>query len=168
MARRKAIKVTGLDRVVRGLNESLKKIENKTVAGLLEAAILVRGESQRITPVDTGNLRASAYIVYGGGDKTPKARAASSFKVKKKKAGGQAVVDRLTSKHKQIVEERKGGTGWAEPFAEVGYTAYYAVDVHEAPAGRTFKVGQSKFLEQALRNNSRNIFKIIQRRASII
>ena len=158
----KGIKITGLQKVIVGLNKALKKVKNKTTAGMLEAAVLVKGESLRITPIDTGNLRNSAYITWGGGKvKTRGEMGGGSFDVNAE--GGQKVA----AEHSGKVEARKSKRP-KEPFAEVGYTAYYAVDVHEAPPNRSFKVGQSKFLEQALRNNSRNIFKIIQRRASII
>lgn len=161
---RKPIKVTGLDKVVAGLNRELKKIQGKTTAGLLEAALLIRGESQRLTPVDTGNLRASPYIVWGGGKVKTRAKAdVPSFNI------GDKSGQRVATEHGTKIEERKNVTkGKVQPFAEIGYTAFYAPIVHEAPAGTRFKVGQSKFLEQALVNNSKRVFAIIKRRAKIL
>ena len=34
---------------------------SRAVAGVRAAALLIRGEAQRITPIDTGNLKASAF-----------------------------------------------------------------------------------------------------------
>jgi|TARA_R100000789_G_scaffold96157_1_gene97298 hypothetical protein len=158
----KAVKITGLDKVVKGLNKSLKKIKNKTVAGMLEAAVLVKGESLRITPIDTGNLRNSAYITWGGGKVKTRSRIEQGTFDTSDKSGAK-----VATEHNPTVERRKS-IMTVNPFAEIGYTAHYAAAVHEAPQSRKFTVGQSKFLEQALRNNSRNIFKIIQRRASIV
>lgn len=53
--------VRGLERVIRNINAEVKKIEGRTTAGLLAAGLKVQAEAQRRTPVDTGNLRASAY-----------------------------------------------------------------------------------------------------------
>ncbi len=159
---RKIAKIKGLDKVVKGLNKAVKRIKGRTTAGMLEAAVLVKAESVRITPIDTGNLRNSAYITWGGGKVKTRGRVSRAKFDTEDKSGA-----RVASEHGSVVNERKAIMK-VEPFAEVGYTAYYAAAVHEAPQSRKFTVGQSKFLEQALRNNSRNIFKIIQRRASIV
>jgi len=53
--------ITGLDKVLRNLNREITGIRNRSKAGLREAALVVRRRSMQLTPVDTGNLRASAY-----------------------------------------------------------------------------------------------------------
>jgi len=57
----KPVVITGLDVVLRNLNREILGIKNRTRAGLREAALMVRRRSQQLTPVDTGNLKASAY-----------------------------------------------------------------------------------------------------------
>jgi hypothetical protein len=51
----------GTRRVIANLNSEIKKIENRSAKGLTVAALRVRRASQQKTPVDEGNLRASAF-----------------------------------------------------------------------------------------------------------
>ena len=51
----------GLSQIERNLNKEIKKIKGRTKAGLWQAALLVRAQSQRLTPVDIGNLKGSAF-----------------------------------------------------------------------------------------------------------
>ena len=139
-----ALTLTGTDNVLRNLNREINKIEGRSMAGLAEAALFVRAEAQRLTPVAIGNLKDSAYT-----------------------------------------EPIRGLSG---PAYEIGYTALYAPFVHENPrAGKTggvapdgtpypttkaglptwSEVGQWKFLETALKENTVKILRIIQRRAVI-
>lgn len=53
--------ITGTDKVLRNLNREILGIQNRTRAGMREAALVVRKRSQELTPVDTGHLKASAY-----------------------------------------------------------------------------------------------------------
>ena len=109
--------VQGLDEVLKNLNREIKEIEGATLSGLWDAGLQIQRVSQSRTPVDTGNLKGSAYT-------------------------------RRTS----------------DDGVEIGYTANYAIYVHEnMEAAHTN--GQAKFLESALRDNQRNIIKIIERRA---
>ena len=43
------------------------KIEGKTRAGMLAAALVVKRDAVKLAPIDTGNLRNSAYVITGGG-----------------------------------------------------------------------------------------------------
>lgn len=56
-------KLTGMDTVLRNLNREIGKIKGRTIQGLLKAGLLVQGDAQRQTPVDTGALKSSAYTV---------------------------------------------------------------------------------------------------------
>lgn len=52
----------GLDTVMANLNEAIKDIENRSMKGLIEAAIIIRRDMDKTSPripVDTGNLRSS-------------------------------------------------------------------------------------------------------------
>jgi len=53
--------VTGTDEVLANLNKEILGIQNRTRAGMREAALIVRRRSQELTPVDTGNLKSSHY-----------------------------------------------------------------------------------------------------------
>ena len=57
-------------------------------------------------------------------------------------------------------------SGIKGPVAEIGYTAEYAPIVHETPIYHPTEPGtQWKFLETALKNNTRRILEIIRERA---
>jgi len=113
--------ITGTDKVLRNLNRQILGIQNRTKGGMRHAVLVVRKRSQELTPVDTGNLKASAY-----------------------------------TEAYNTVE----GAG-----AVIGYTAYYAVYVHEID--KSYRVGQWKFLETALKEKSQEIVEIIRRYAKI-
>lgn len=52
----------GIDIVVRNLNKEIKKIEGRSLKGLIKSAALIRKDMEDtppLIPVDTGNLRAS-------------------------------------------------------------------------------------------------------------
>lgn len=129
----------GIEKVVSNLNREIAKIEKRSARGLTVAALRVRRDSQKKTPVDEGNLRASAFT--------------ETFKASK------------------------------GPAAVVGYTAEYALWVHEAPGTlkglpRPKKKGSSanrgrywdpqgraepKFLEKSAKENEKNILEDIRR-----
>jgi hypothetical protein len=106
---------------MRNLNKEIKNIEGRTKAGLWQAALLVRHQSQELTPVDTGNLKGSAFT--------------------------------------DSYDTPKG------PGAVIGYTATYAVYVHEID--NNYRVGQWKFLEMALRMLKKKILHTIKSYARI-
>lgn len=112
-------KVIGLEEVLDNLHREVGQIKGRTMAGLMEAGLKIQRSSQKRVPVDTGNLKASAY--------TRKAR-----------DGSESV--------------------------EIGYTAAYAVFVHEDMEA-SHPVGQAKFLESALMDNQSAIVEIIRKRA---
>lgn len=61
----------GESKVLKNLNEALSKINNKTAKSLAQVGILVKGRSQALTPVDTGNLKAGHYTSLGGSKNNP-------------------------------------------------------------------------------------------------
>jgi hypothetical protein len=171
----------GLDKVLQNISKEVDKIEKVTTSGLLEAALLVKRDAQRITPVDTSNLKASAYVIWGGGKSRTKIQADAIdpvFRSQSKKGTRKVDVGAMAAQHAKILNERKKPS--SAPFAEVGYTANYAAKVHEdlnsshvksgsvSLFGKRKKarvqIGQAKFLEQAFIHNARKIVSIIKRR----
>ena len=61
-----AVKITGAKTVQFNLNKEILKIRGRTKAGLRAAALIVKRDSVKITPIDTSNLRGSAYTETGG------------------------------------------------------------------------------------------------------
>ena len=53
--------VSGLKEIEANINLQVKRIKGKTKAGLYEAGLFIERESEKRTPVDTGNLKAGTY-----------------------------------------------------------------------------------------------------------
>ncbi|MEW5725093.1 MAG: HK97 gp10 family phage protein [Thermodesulfobacteriota bacterium] len=60
-----SVRIGGQRSVIRNLRKAIAQIEGATAEGLREAALLVKNRAVKITPVDTGNLRNSAYVEMG-------------------------------------------------------------------------------------------------------
>ena len=132
--------VKGVDKVVKNLKKQNSNMGNTFAVRLKRAGLYLQRQSQKIVPVDTGNLKASAFT-------------------------------------------RSRGTGW-NTSCWVGYTAAYAIHVHENldlrhgkeyndyyadeiadKNNKTFRKRgenqQAKFLEQPARQYRKHILKII-------
>lgn len=147
-----AIRVHGMDKVLSNLNAEMKKIQFKNKKGLIQAGLLVQRESQKITPRALSNLVASAFTVWGPGATTT----SPSFKGKE---GG-----RIGADHSKIVnqEKMKLPAGDINPTVEVGYSAYYAIYVHENMQAKHKKGKEPKFLQRALERNYGQILNIVR------
>lgn len=55
-------KIGGLEMVLRNLNKVRIEADSEIKARLMRAALLVKRRSLEKTPIDTGNLRGSAYV----------------------------------------------------------------------------------------------------------
>jgi len=110
--------VTGVPGVINGMKAVKKGLEGELRLGLIRAGLFIQRESMLIVPVDTANLKNSAFT-------------------------------------------RARGFG-ALTVVTVGYTAAYAVYVHE-DENATHKAGkENKFLESVVRNKRKIILGIIK------
>lgn len=136
------VKVTGLDKAVRRINQQLSKITGATTEGLLEAGLLVQRRAQQKVPVEYGNLRASAYTRRAlGGDKvTATVRETGEVEVGFGAAYALYVHENMEQKLKG--EPRPSGLG-----------------VYWGPHG------EPKFLEKALQESADDIVRIVERKA---
>lgn len=142
MAVKLTIQFKGLDTVIANLNKKIQEIEGYTMKGVVAAALHVKGEAMRRAPVDTGNLVNSAYVVWPRGGDT----------------GGTA--------DGGIVGGAKMSTQQAgKPTAIIGFTAAYAVYVHEIDKHYRKPGSSWKFLELALMESEEKILEFI--RASV-
>ena len=156
----------GLNQVMSKLNKAVRKVEVQSQAGLTRAALKIRREAMIRVPIVTGNLRSSAYTISGGG--VVSAGSGGSFK------GKQA--SKANEQHQTgIGEGTTRAQSTTQPYAEVGFTALYAVFVHEnpragktagtSPQGKPYKraseVGEWKFLENAIRDNYDEILRLV-------
>ncbi len=54
--------VTGIPQVVRNIERAIAGIETRSRAAMEEVGLVVKADALKRTPVDTGHLRASAYV----------------------------------------------------------------------------------------------------------
>jgi len=181
-------RLIGTEKVLKNLNREIGKVEGDVLAGVITAALFIRGRSQVKTPVVEGNLRNSAYVVSSSGS----TNAGSSPKFTGRDSGNMATqhVGEMT-KQRNIAKRSLKKFG---PMASIGYSAVYALAVHENPrAGKTggfsptgqkytagrnpsgrkstrkvfSTVGQWKYLENPLNSNSKRVLAIIKNKAKI-
>ena len=156
------VNVSGLDKTLKNLNETVEKIEGKTLKGLIRAVIEIRRTSNKDIPkipVDTGNLRASWFTVTSKG--SIQAGASPNFK-----GDGSS---KLGNSHSATLSDVKSMKVVSEgPFLLFGYSAYYAVYVHEAVEKTFNREGAGAlFLQTAIDNNWDVIIGKIAKEAKI-
>jgi hypothetical protein len=164
--------VKGFDEVIKNLNIEILAIRNRTSGGLVKAAALVRNETETgeaRTPVDLGNLRASWFVVTA--KSVPVGRGVARFNGPK--------LGRLLNDHVSTIQEAQAtvrAAGKENIFIMAGYSAHYAVYVHEM-VGANFKRkgrGKSKgknatfkWLQRAFVKHKDNMLRIIRDNAKI-
>jgi len=173
-----------LQNIVRNLNKEIMKIDGKTQAGLIRAVAEIHKETETgsvKTPFDLGNLShswfyvtASARIIAGGS--THKLTSEHTGKFVGKNAG------RLAAEHAAMKTEMKGkaksfAAQYKGPFVIAGYSANYALWVHEMMGMSSLKKnkkgemvarrGGPKWFETAIKNKQGEVLKIIQSNAKI-
>lgn len=151
------MKITGLDNVLRNLNQEITKIKGRTKQGLIKASLFVKAESLRQTPIDLGNLRGSAFVDYSWGQGPP-----SGAKFTGPDAG------KLSSSHPGIKAAAKAeAKRLGNMVAVIGYTAYYAPFVHEINKNYLAPGTNWQFLRNAIVTNDQKILSIIASEARI-
>lgn len=132
-------RVEGLDEALENIDKAVADVEKKSQAGFWEAGLKVLASAQKRlkASVVTGNLRASGYV-------------------RSKMDQERPMSDRLINEQNEPIP----GDDLPAIGVEVGFTAVYALNVHENMEGRT-----PKFLENAVTENERAIVEIIKRTA---
>ncbi len=160
MSSKKTFELKGLETFMKNMEKEVSKIEGATQKGLLRAAIHVRREMDKTSPkipVDTGNLRASGFIITLKGD-------APSLGSYKGVQGSKVEQDTAAAK------TAAAGIVNSMPIPAVvmGFGANYAHWVHEN-VDHVFKRQGSgaKFFEMALKNNKKKVLQIIADNAQI-
>ncbi len=142
----------GLSNVLRNLNAVIKQKELNIKAGLMEAALVIKADSVRETPIDLGNLRGSAFVIVT--EQQPD-NPSPSF-------SGADSGDMASNHSKAMIEGQGIVKGNVHDFsAIVGYSANYAFWVHEMPATYNFNSGSNKYLEKAVLKNEKRVFDIL-------
>lgn len=157
-------KTVGLGTILKNLNKEIQLIEGDISKGMLLGMQLIKRDSMDDTPVDTGNLRGSHYVVTNAGkvDDEGKSKVFDT-----KDSSGR----RVASEHpKHVQESAANARAQRGPFAEVGCTAFYAEKVHEDleashtkvnKKGEGVQIGKAKFLEDSIRKNANRLYQLI-------
>ena len=156
----------GLSNVLRNLNAAIKQKELNLKAGLMEAALVIKADSVRETPIDLGNLRGSAFVIVT--EQQPD-NPSPSF-------SGADSGDMASNHSKAMIEGQGIVKGNVHDFsAIVGYSANYAFWVHEMPMihkgvprskpskGNYWDGGGNKFLEKSVLKNEKQVFQILEK-----
>ena len=140
--------------VLKNLSREIAKVENRTQAGLTLAAVHVKGKAQSYTPLEFGNFRTSAYVLGPDGNDNIE----TNFETTKSKSG-----PRVAAEHNEEISLSKALVN--NMTAVIGYTAYYAVYVHEID--KMYKAPEThwKYLARALYEEQGMILKIIAKKA---
>lgn len=160
----------GLDAVMKEINDQVDQIAGRTNAGLIEAVMFLHDKMQKedpVIPIDTGYLRSSFFMVTANTKSvTPPAgttiKTGVGSKTKTMKAN-------LSSVNKAIVPtiQKSKGTKASKMYIAFGFSANYAIYVHEN-VGANFKSPTGpKFFEAHIKRNKDAVLKIIQKNAQI-
>lgn len=149
---------TNLDAVLKRLNREIGKIEGDVQKGLSLGMAEIKGDSMENTPVDTGNLKGSHYLVSGKGGTNE--LGGGNFNTR------DASGARVAAEHQGHVSEAKSRVdGKRYPFCEIGCTAHYAEVVHENLEAH-HPSGKAKFMEDAIRAKQKKLVDVIKRFAA--
>lgn len=150
----------GLEKVMANLNSEVQSISERSVRGMIRAAIIARRDMEKtspVIPVDTSNLRASFFTVTSTG----KASGRGDFKGPNAE---QMKVEHEAEKAALLTElsyEKK-------PTLVMGFSANYAVFVHENVGANFQRPGAgAKFFQAGLRRNIHKMVRVIAEEAKI-
>ena len=167
---RNQIRVEGLDKALKALNDEIDEKRIGTRRGLITVGLLFQGKSQRKVPVDLANLKASAFTIWTPARRTDpsletRQGGRPNFKNNSKGSDSRADKDQLAADHDRVLAEERGQFRSISPDlpeVTVGYSAFYAIFVHEDPDAQ-HTVGEFKFLESAVKENIPKAVKILTR-----
>jgi len=151
----KGIRVEGLEEVLGTLKNQVRLIPFRTLTGMIAGGLTIQRRAQNLVPRDLGNLRASAFTTWSKGAKNT----APSF------SNDHGDASKLNKEHTQAVAESKASLSTNEilhPEVEVGFSAFYALFVHEDMEAKHLNGKQAKFLQQAVSQGMPDVIKAIE------
>jgi len=139
-----------INKVLVNSKVKIDKIKNSLRKGLIKAGLFIQAESQRRTPVKFGNLKASAFTVWDRGGQID-----SRFN------DDDGTKNELEGHHAIAISEATGMVkNSKETEVVVGHSTWYAKIQHYGKFNH--KVGESHYLENAVKNNEAQIMSIIK------
>lgn len=172
------VQFSTMETTLKKLTTEVNKIYNKTEEGMIAAMLDTIRRAMKLAPVVSGNLRASSFVIWG---KSRSPKVAASF-VDSPHSGLSG--EFMAGKHTEFIDDTrqniKDAAGLNPRQGAIGFTAIYALKVHEnprsgntggsSPRGKLYRdgsystVGQWKFLETPLKQSKR-IMDIIKSKA---
>lgn len=178
----KKVYLEGMEQVIAEINKEIAQIRGMTEAGLFKAMEHVHRKAEPATPVRTGALISSWFVVgsrknIGGGAfklNVPQSvykQQNASFQIKKMTKSQKKNMRFL---HKSTISNAKADLKAGEDIAVVGgYSVPYAGYIHEAIAGKNMARHFSRpgshawWLQEAFNNSRDDILKIIKQNVII-
>lgn len=150
----------GTDNVMKNLNREILKIKGRTLAGLIEASIVIRRDMDKrppLIPVDEGNLRASWFTTTGHANPEK----GGNFR-------GEGSGE-MTGDHNRVLTAAAGkAKGTPHPILIMGFSANYSGYVHEMDFKKGKRPGSGpKFFESAIKRNAGAVLDIIAKNVKI-
>jgi len=153
--------IKGVDDFMRNLNKTLEEIQSSiTNKGFIEVSMLIRKSTETttpVTPLDTGNLRASYFTVIKGKG------AVGTVDYPLLKPAEVSSSDRALQRN-VVATAASVSKAKKHPNMMFGYSANYAAAVHEMSDSDTnwSKSGSGgKWFQRNLENNKSDIIKIL-------
>jgi hypothetical protein len=153
----------GLSNALANLNRSIRKIEGHSRQGMINAILLVRGETQRITPRKTGNLVNSIYTTVTGHGFVNQVQPTTKQFLGKDSAKMAADHTKAVKDSKKFQRKKNRIVG------VIGFSAFYATFVHEMPTDTDwFKPeAENKFLERTIKRLKPHVLTILKESVKI-
>lgn len=162
------IKWKGLGQIPANIDKVVATVEGDSLKALIMEARKIKRDAESLTPIDTKNLRNSSYLLWGGEKKkgVSGGDTAAKFKGLQRRWGrlykvGRVIGERNADHSRTIKTMKSQNANRKTPFAVIGFSASYAIYVHET-LGNYHKVGQAKFLETAIKRNKKGMFSRIK------
>jgi len=125
----------GLSATTASLNAFATRMRYVTLSTLIKVGFIIQGEAQRIAPVDTANMKASAFTMWGGGGSEKVVSQKPNYRMRGKsgKVLTKHQIAKLRSDHRLFIKSLKKElpTSKNKPTVIVGFGANYSLYAHE-------------------------------------
>jgi hypothetical protein len=151
-----------LQQVMSNLNKEIKKIEKRSLAGLIDGVIIIRRDMDKTSPkipVDLGNLRSSWFVTASKGGviegNTPEFEGEG--------ASG------MSGEHIEVIASALADVQMnIDPLVICGFSANYALFVHENISATFQRPGAgAKFFSASILRNKKKVLEAIKNKAKI-
>ncbi len=147
--------VVGTERVIKNFTKLGRRVGKAANRGMLQGGLLIQREAQKLVPIDSGNLRASAYTLAAGPFSRPEI---PKFTDTGNVSGIPRDVVEETYRYWAVnrVAKQYVGNNAARPRVRVGFTASYAQIVHDDLEVK-HTTGEAEYLLKSVSRNSSKV-----------